>query len=147
MKKSSKFKVQSSKSKNHLLFVIFLLFTVHCSLLYAESLSDIKINALQLPVKTIEEKWGKDPFIRQEEPVKKERPITLKKELPLDLKVAGIISDGKKALAIINGGFYRKRERVKDFLIVDIAKDTIVLEKNGKRFSLGIEKFAIEGNR
>ena len=47
-------------------------------------------------------------------------------------------------MAIINGGFYRKNEKVDDFLIVDIAKDRVSLEKNRKRFYLGVEKFAMD---
>ncbi len=135
--------------KNHWIMVLimcmilhFSLFAFHFPLSYAESLSDVKVAALQEPIK---EKWGRDPFIRYEDVRLKERP--LKEELPLDLKVGGIISDGKKALAIINGGFYRKNEKVNDFLIVGIERDKVLLEKNGKRFYLGIEKFAIEARR
>jgi len=140
-------------SRGHELIILFLFITFNFSLLtfhsalggslsYAESISDIKIEALQLPVK---ERWGRDPFIRYEDRLSKEKQA--KEELPLDIKVDGIISDGGKAMAIINGGFYRKQERVNDFLIVGIDKDKVLLEKNGKRFYLGIEKFAIEGSQ
>ena len=40
---------------------------------------------------------------------------TLKRRNFFDLKLDGIIADGKKAVAIINGGFYRKNERVNGF--------------------------------
>jgi len=141
-----------SKEIQKLIFLLFSfiffcsLFTIHCSLSYAEGLSDIKIDALRAPVKSTDSRWGKDPFVRYEDRVlRKERP--LEEELPLDLKVDGIISDGKKALAIINGGFYRRHERVNNFLIIDIKKDCILLEKNGTKLSLGIKKFVIESAR
>ncbi|MCE5194001.1 MAG: hypothetical protein LLF28_00860 [Nitrospiraceae bacterium] len=104
-----------------------------------EGISDIKTDALKSPIK---EKWGRDPFIKYEDRLK-EKAAGDSPSL-LDIKIDGIISDGKKALAIINGGFYRKDEKVNDFLIVAIDKEKVTLEKNGKRFSLGIEKFAIE---
>ena len=113
-----------------LLFFCFSLFTIHYSLSYAESISDIK--------------WGRDPFIRYEDKIAKLKDKAFKEDSPAGLRITGIISDGKKAVAIINGGFYRKNERVSNFLIVDIAKDRVSLEKNGKRFYLGVEKFAME---
>jgi len=109
---------------------------------YAESLSDIKIDALQSPIK---ETWGRDPFITHTDRTTKLKKNVFNEDVSIDVKVEGIISDGKKAVAIINGGFYRKHERVNNFLIVNIGKDKVTLEKNGKRFYLGIEKFAIEG--
>ena len=45
------------------------LFTVHYSLSYAESLSDIKLASLQAPIKVVPEKWGRDPFVRYEDKV------------------------------------------------------------------------------
>lgn len=140
-------RLRKSPQKNFLtltstLISVFICLIFHCSLSHAEGLSDIKINALQAPIK---ERWGRDPFIRYEDKISKEKPS--KEELPLDLKVDGIISDGKKALAIINGGFYRKHEMVNNFLIVGIGKDKVLLEKNGKMFELGIKKFAIEGTQ
>jgi len=122
---------------------LFFLFTVHCSLFtaYAESISDIKLEALNEPAK---ERWGRDPFIRYEDKTAKLKGKRLREDAPPDLRISGIISDGKKAMAIINGGFYRKKDRVNDFLIVDIAKDKVSLEKNGKRFYLGVEKFTID---
>ncbi|MFA4829733.1 MAG: hypothetical protein WC594_11000, partial [Thermodesulfovibrionales bacterium] len=110
-----------------LLFFFFFhcsLFSVHCSLSYAESLSDIKLASLQSPIKVVSEKWGRDPFVRYEDKVfKKANEAASKEEIFLDLKLDGIIADGKKAVAIINGGFYRKNERVNGFLIVAIGKD------------------------
>lgn len=122
-----------------ILMPVFICF-VFASLLFAESISDIKLDVLKQPA--AKERWGRDPFVRMEDRGMKER--SAKDSLPFDLKVDGIISDGQKAVAIINGGFYRKNDRVNDFLIVGIGKDHIMLEKSGKRFSLGIEKFAIE---
>jgi len=129
-----------------LLLLVFccLLFTAYCSPSYAENLSDIKLDALDKPIK---EKWGRDPFIRYEDKIAKLKSKTFREDAPAGLRITGIISDGKKAVAIINGGFYRKHERVNNFLIVDIAKDRVSLEKNGKRFYLGVEKFAMETRR
>ncbi|MBI4685133.1 MAG: hypothetical protein HY755_08020 [Nitrospirae bacterium] len=136
-------KLQRSKKIFSMIF-IFSLFTFHFSLSYAENLSDIKLSALQSPVKEIiKEKWGRDPFIRYEDSVLKKERIQ-KEDVSIGLKVEGIISDGERALAIINGGFYRKNEKVNDFMIVGINKDRVILEKSGKKFYLGIEKFAIE---
>ncbi|MBI3377670.1 MAG: hypothetical protein HY035_04605 [Nitrospirae bacterium] len=123
---------------------LILLLTFHFSLAHAESLSDIKLDALEQPIK---EKWGRDPFIRYEDKIAKLKGKTFREDMLVGLKITGIISDGKKAVAIINGGFYRKNERVNDFLIVDIAKDRVSLEKNGKRFYLGVEKFALDTRR
>ena len=111
---------------------------------YAVSLSDIKLDALDKPIK---EKWGRDPFVRYEDKIAKLKGKAFREDMPAGLKITGIISDGKKAVAIINGGFYRKNERVDNFLIVDIAKDRVSLEKNGKRFYLGVEKFAIDARK
>lgn len=144
---------------------LILLLTFNFSLAHAESLSDIKLDALSEPSlflsfshlflglsdikldaldKPIKEKWGSDPFIRYEDKTAKLKDKTFRGDVPADLKISGIISDGKKAVAIINGGFYRKNEKVNNFLIVDIAKDRVTLEKNGKRFYLGVEKFALQ---
>ena len=129
-----------------LFFFYCSLFTVHYSLSYAESLSDIKLASLQAPIKVVPEKWGRDPFVRYEDKVfKKAKEEPSKDEIFLDLKLDGIIADGKKAVAIINGGFYRKNERVNGFLIVAIGKDEVLLEKDGKRFPFGIKKFAVTG--
>ncbi len=127
-----------------LLFFCYSLFTIHCSLSYAEGISDIKFDALNEPIK---EKWGRDPFVRYEDKTAKLKGKTFREDMPVGLKITGIISDGKKAVAIINGGFYRKNERVNNFLIVNIAKDRVSLEKNGKRFYLGVEKFAMDTHR
>ena len=117
------------------------LLTFNFSLAHAENLSDIKLDALDKPIK---EKWGRDPFIRYGDKIAKLKGKTFREDAPADLKISGIISDGKRAVAIINGGFYRKNERVNNFLIVDIGKDRVSLEKNGKRFYLGVEKFTMD---
>jgi|GEM_PF-1002073 len=120
---------------------LILLFTFNFSLAHAVSLSDIKLEALDKPVK---EKWGRDPFIRYGDKMAKLKGTAVREDALAGLKINGIISDGKKAVAIINGGFYRKNEKVDDFLIVDIGKDRVSLEKNRKRFYLGVEKFAMD---
>lgn len=107
--------------------------------LCAESLTDVKIDSLQSPVK---ERWGRDPFVKYDDIISKDSLTST--GLSTGFKVEGIISDGRKALAIINGGFYRRNDKVDDFLIIDIEKDKIILGKEGKKFNVGIEKFAIE---
>ena len=163
----ARYRMQDTGCKILLLLLVscYSLFTIHCSLSYAESLSDIKLDALHEPSlflsfshlflglsdikldaldKPIKEKWGRDPFIRHEDKTAKLKGKTFGEDVPADLRITGIISDGKKAVAIINGGFYRKNERVNNFLIVDIGKDRVSLEKNGKRFYLGVEKFTMD---
>ncbi|KAF0144029.1 MAG: hypothetical protein FD156_2186 [Nitrospirae bacterium] len=133
------------------LSVMFLLTCIASCILYlasvdAESLSDIKLASLQAPIKVVPEKWGRDPFVRYEDKAfKKAKEEPSKDDILFDLKLDGIIADGKKAVAIINGGFYRKNERVNGFLIVAIGKDEVLLEKDGKRFPFGIKKFAVTG--
>ncbi len=120
-------------------------FLINPSSLSAEALSDIKIDALQKQIKpVIKEKWGRDPFVKYEDRISAER--LQKEDLLLDIKLDGIISDGKKAMAIINGGFYRKGDRINDFMIISIEKDSVLLRKNGEILPpLGINKFAIDG--
>ena len=145
--KYSGFKIQDSRFKSirSILILLSVLYLVSCIMypesVTAESISDIKLDALDKPIK---EKWGRDPFIRYGDKIAKLKGKTFREDMPVGLKITGIISDGKKAVAIINGGFYRKNERVSNFLIVDIAKDRVSLEKNGKRFYLGVEKFTID---
>ena len=143
--RNSRFKMLRHRS---ILILLSALYLVSC-ILYPEfvtavSLSDIKLDALDKPIK---EKWGRDPFVRYGDKMAKLKGKTFREDMPVGLKITGIISDGKKAVAIINGGFYRKNERVDNFLIVDIAKDRVSLEKNGKRFYLGVEKFAMDTRR
>ncbi|HBR22110.1 MAG TPA: hypothetical protein DD713_06015 [Nitrospiraceae bacterium] len=138
---NSKIKVQKF---GILIFAVILIFAFLILNSYAQSISDIKLDALDKPIK---EKWGRDPFIRYGDKIAKLKGKTFREDMPMGLKITGIISDGKKAVAIINGGFYRKNERVNNFLIVDIAKDRVSLEKNGKRFYLGVEKFAMDTRR
>ena len=153
MKQNTGYRIQNSEFRNKrgvILTVVlafhFSLFTFHYSLSYAESLSDIKLASLQAPIKVVPEKWGRDPFVRYEDKAfKKAKEEPSKDEILFDLKLDGIIADGKKAVAIINGGFYRKNERVNGFLIVAIGKDEVLLEKDGKRFPFGIKKFAVTG--
>jgi len=121
----------------------FSLLASHFSLSHAQGISDIKLDVLNEPVK---EKWGRDPFIRYGDKMTKVKGAKVFGEDETSgLKISGIISDGKKAVAIINGGFYRKNDRIGDFLISDIAKERVTLEKKGKRFYLGVEQFAIGG--
>ncbi|MDP2168165.1 MAG: hypothetical protein Q8J64_07535 [Thermodesulfovibrionales bacterium] len=110
---------------------------------YAETsgsqVSDIKLAHLR---KAPESKWGRDPFIKYDDRFK--RPEALKEQMPV-IKISGIISDGGKAVAIINGEFLRKGDMVSGFKIADISGDNVLLEKNGGKFLLGIDRFALRG--
>lgn len=134
-----KFKNKNSKFKD--LFILtfafcFLIFNITFGL----ELSDIKIKELHTaPAPT----WGRDPFIRYEDRFKK---LELKEELEL-FRIDGIISNGKRAVVIINKGFYRKGDRVEGFTITDISGDKVLVEKNGRKFYLGIDRFAIREKR
>ena len=147
--KHSKFNIQYSifKSIRSVLILLSVFYLVSCIMhhdLLTLSISDIKGDALHAPVK---ERWGRDPFIRYGDKIAKLKGKTFREDMPVGLKITGIISDGKKAVAIINGGFYRKNERVSNFLIVDIAKDRVSLEKTAKGFIFGVEKFAMDTRR
>jgi|Deesub1362A_J573_1020465.scaffolds.fasta_scaffold00268_40 type II secretory pathway component PulC len=111
------------------MFTVTIMSEVSC----AESFFDIKMEQLQ---NTEEIKWGRDPFVRYEDIDKEEAP-----HAPPELKLEGIISDGKKALVIINKGFYRKGDSIDGFTIVEIKRDKVVLEKDKMIFHLGIEGF------
>lgn len=108
---------------------------------YAESLSDVNLERLKKePPK---ERWGRDPFIKYEDRNAKGRVKT--REIPFLIKIDGIISDGKKAVVIINGGFYRKGDIINNFIIRDISKEKVLLEKDGRKYYLGMERFALTG--
>lgn len=124
-----------------LLIFHFLLLTSYFSLSYGEVLSDVNLERLKKePPK---ERWGRDPFIKYEDRNAKGRVKT--KEIPFLIKIDGIISDGKKAVVIINGGFYRKGDIINNFIIRDISKEKVLLEKDGKKYYLGMERFALRG--
>jgi len=108
--------------------------------LHAESLSDLNLKRLQEPHKP---GWGRDPFIRhgKEDEKKAEAPR------PVSVKISGIIADGKKAVAIINGNFYRVGDRVDEFSVLDISNEGVLLEHKGKKYYFGIDTFALEGGK
>ncbi|MBI4823949.1 MAG: hypothetical protein HY805_06955 [Nitrospirae bacterium] len=109
---------------------------------YPMELSDIKIEELK---KDKQPKWGRDPFVRYEDRFKVETAV--KEEGLFMIKIGGVISNGKKAVAIINGEFYRKGDTVSGFKILDISGDKVLFERNGKKFLLGIDRFAIRGTQ
>lgn len=117
-----------------------LIFFAFAGTSYPMEISDIKIEELR---KTEQPKWGRDPFLRYEDRFKGE-VVVKEKELFL-IKIGGVISNGQKAVAIINGEFYRKGDTVSGFKIVDIAGDKVLFERNGRKFFLGIDRFAIRG--
>jgi type II secretory pathway component PulC len=143
-------RVQGFKKNQKLMFLLFplifycLLSTVYCLLSYAEVLSDVNLERLKKPAEDRpKERWGRDPFIKYEDRNAKGR--VKPREIPFLIKIDGIISDGKKAVVIINGGFYRKGDIINNFIIRDISKEKVLLEKDGKKYYLGMERFALRG--
>lgn len=104
---------------------------------HTAEVSDIKLDAL---AKTPEPKWGRDPFLRYDDKFKGQ-PVVREDDFP-DLRINGIISNGKRAVAIINGMFLRKGDSIEGFKVMDISSDKVLLEKNGRKFYLGIDRFA-----
>ncbi len=96
------------------LLIIFALMLSMSATAWGESLVDIKIEELSQPQKP---RWGSDPFVRYED--RHKRP-ELNELAHLKLNLKGIISNGKRALAIINNGFYRKGDIIGDCVIEDI---------------------------
>jgi hypothetical protein len=121
------------------LLIIFALVLSMSGTAWGESLVDIKVEQLSQPQKP---RWGSDPFVRYEDRLK--RP-ELGDSAHLKLNLKGIISDGKRALAIINNGFYRKGDIIGDFVIGDILSDRVLLLRNGKSYTLSVEGFAVQG--
>ena len=121
------------------LLIIFALLLSMSATAWGESLVDIKVEELSQPQKP---RWGFDPFVRYED--RHKRP-ELSELAHLKLDLTGIISNGEKALAIINNGFYRKGDIVGDFVIEDILSDRVLLLRNGKKIVLSVEGFAVQG--
>lgn len=130
-------------NKSALSIIAFFLAALAASASWAE-LSDVKLGDLkrQPPIR-----WGRDPFVKYEDRFKKPgEPIDREKDLAL-VKISGIISDGKKALAIANGEFLRPGDMIAGFKILAVSGDKILLEKEGRKFYLGIDRFAVSGKR
>jgi hypothetical protein len=49
------------------------------------------------------------------------------------LKLEGIIAIGEKAMAIINKGFYRKGDCILGFLITEIQRDRVLVERGARK--------------
>ncbi len=121
------------------LLIIFALLLSMSAAAWGESLVDIKVEELSQPQKP---RWGSDPFVRYGD--RHKRP-ELNELAHLKLNLKGIISNGKRALAIINNGFYRKGDIIGDFVIEDILSDRVLLLRNGRKFVLNVEGFAVQG--
>lgn len=117
--------------------IIFAIALVAASAAWGESLMDIKSDELSQPVKS---KWGNDPFLRLEDRDSLQSSGGL--ALP-EFSLDGIMTDGRKALAIIDGGFYRKGDTLEGFIIDDILSDRVVLKKNGRSYMLQVKGFTI----
>jgi hypothetical protein len=123
-----------------LLLLIFSIVLLAAAPAWPESLVDIKVDELSRPVKP---KWGRDPFVRFED-----RGRSADENLgPTDLRIEGIISDGSRALVIINGGFYRKGDMIDGFVIEQILNDKIMLLRGSNSYVLRMKGFAAEGSR
>lgn len=113
---------------------------------FCADLSDLKIAALS---KRLEPKWGRDPFQKFEDRHKEDSKYGgqgLEREENLSvIKVNGILSGGARGLAIINNEFRRRGDVVEGFRIVDISGDRVLVEKNGKRYPIEIDRFALKG--
>jgi hypothetical protein len=105
---------------------------------WAESLVDVKVDELSKPLKP---RWGKDPFMKLED----RGGPSLEDLGPTDLVVEGIISNGDRALAIINGGFFREGDIIDEFTIKEILSDRVLLQRGGKSFTLRIQGFTAAG--
>ncbi len=105
----------------------------------AGGLIDIKLEQLSQPLAPA---WGTDPFIRLEDRDKK-TPQEVKDHPKF--RVEGIITDGQKALAIIENGFYRRGDMLQGYVIEDILKDRVLLVRDGVSYTLLIEGFAVRG--
>ncbi len=107
---------------------------------FSESLSDLNTERLRSPV---EQKWGRDPFQRPGAPDTAEGRG--KPETPIH--VDGIIMDGRRALAILNGEFYRIGDTIENYTVKDISRERVLLERDGKRYTFGISTFTREGGK
>jgi len=103
---------------------------------WGQSLMDIKAEELQRPAGSA---WGKDPFIRFED----RQALTGEKAYLPEFRVEGIITDGAKSLAIIEGGFYREGDQVQGFVISAIKADRVVLKRDGKTYEVKVQGFAV----
>lgn len=101
--------------------------------------SDIKVEELRKPVSA---KWGRDPFLKYDDRYKKAvKEAEFRPEEPITFKINGIISDGKKALAIVDGEFFRSGDTIAGFRIIDISGDKLLAEKDGRRVYIGVDRF------
>ncbi|MBI5026584.1 MAG: hypothetical protein HZC12_07645 [Nitrospirae bacterium] len=107
---------------------------------WAEGLSDINIQALN-EKKTLH--WGRDPFVREIDGKGPEREGIA---LPARVRLNGIISNGQKSVAIINGNFLRKGDMIDGLLLTDIMRDRVIFDRKGAKTELTIEKFVYEGS-
>jgi len=119
------------------LFILILSLAADIS---AESISDMNIPAIKKPARL---QWGRDPFIKYGQ--KDEKQAEAKQ--PDIIRIGGILSDGTRSVAIINGNFYRVGSSVEGYRIMDISSERVLFEKNGKKYYYGIEKFALEGGK
>jgi type II secretory pathway component PulC len=119
-------------------FITLLALVFAASPAWGESLADVKLNELGKPVKS---GWGKDPFVR----VMEREKIPVETDSPPGFRVEGIITGGAKALAIIDGGFYRPGDVIDGFVIEGISSERVNLKKHGKAYTLNIKGFAVTG--
>ena len=98
--------------------------------------------ASSAPIKSIDIKkynsldWGRDPFYRGEQ--QGYRPIIL--NLQPVWRLGGILYDKSNPSAIINKKIVRGGDIIDGARVVQIDKETVILDKEGLQFTLTIEK-------
>jgi len=125
------------KGFNIIITATFLLVAVSA----AGEISDVKMDELKKsPPPALG--FGRDPFERWGEAVREKESTGAEEEF-ITFKINGIISDGKKAVAIINGEFLRKGDEIAGYRILDIAGDRVLLEREGRKIYLGVDRFTL----
>lgn len=78
--------------------------------------------------------WSSDPFrtrvVRKAAPVKNE----------ITWIVSGIIFNATNPMAVINRRTVRVGDSVDDAVVIAIERKSVTLEKNGRKFTLGVQK-------
>jgi len=102
---------------------------------FADSLTVLP-ERLTLPVSTlvVHEDWGIDPFTSIEERKRTVNSGETSKVFPL--KLSGILNDGVRARAVINGKVYTSGSRISDYVIECISSDGVMLRKGNTKILL-----------
>ena len=82
--------------------------------------------------------WGRDPF--RAATVRAVPRTDRPQQVQSDWKLSGILYNSSSAIAIINGKSARTGDTIDNARVVQIDKNTVTLEKNGKRFTITVAK-------